>query len=549
MQSAIEYDWFARRAVYSPLTIALKEAESGRALTYSALNDAANAAAMRLQSECSVKLGDRVAILAENSLEHIILLGAAQKLGFTLVPLNFRLTAAELDVVLSDSAPRVVLVEEKYRHVLENVASVRSVSKILSLTEWFAEAVQRVPEHFFSLIPTLLPEVEGQDIEPSSESSPFGRGQGEGSQMNFQILSQPQQASGTEAHITPDLPLLLLYTSGTTGVPKGAIYSHQMLFWNSMNTGMSWDLTSEDRTVDCLPLFHTGGWNVLLTPLLHRGGTTILMKKFDANVVLRLLEEERCTLFMGVPTVLQMLASSPEFPKTDLSAMRYVVAGGEPMPLPLIETWQQRGIAVRQGYGLTEVGPNIFSLHQADAMRKIGSIGRPNFYVQARLVDDNGNDVGTNEAGELIVRGPMVTPGYWQKPEATRDAFREGGWFCTGDIARRDDEGYYYITDRKKNMYISGGENVYPAEVERVLYTHEAVAEAAVIGVPDAQWGEVGKAFVVLKSPQNASNLDAEAVRRFCRERLAAYKVPKCVEFLEELPKNDAGKINKKILR
>ncbi len=501
MQSAIEYDWFARRAVYSPLAIALKEAESGRVLTYSALNDAANAAAMRLQSECGVKLGDRVAILAENSLEHLILLGAAQKLGFTLVPLNFRLTAAELDVVLSDSAPRVVLVEEKYRHVLENVASARSVSKILSLTEWFVST------------------------------------------------SQTKHESYLDAHIMPDLPLLLLYTSGTTGIPKGAIYSHKMLFWNSMNTGMSWDLTSEDCTVDCLPLFHTGGWNVLLTPLLHRGGTTILMKKFDANVVLRLLEEERCTLFMGVPTVLQMLASSPEFPKTDLSAMRYVVAGGEPMPLPLIETWQQRGIAVRQGYGLTEVGPNIFSLHQADAMRKIGSIGRPNFYVQARLVDDNGNDVGANEAGELIVRGPMVTPGYWQKPEATRDAFREGGWFCTGDIARRDDEGYYYITDRKKNMYISGGENVYPAEIERVLYTHEAVAEAAVIGVSDAQWGEVGKAFVVLKHPKTALNLDVEAVRQYCRERLAAYKVPKYVEFLEELPKNDAGKINKKILR
>ncbi|MCU0427813.1 MAG: long-chain fatty acid--CoA ligase [Candidatus Kapabacteria bacterium] len=503
MRSGIEYDWFARQALYAPSSVALKEYESGRVLTYSALNDAASIAAMRLRAEFDVHLGDRVAVLADNSLEHIILLGAAQKLGFTLVPLNFRLAAAELDVVLADAAPRVVLVEDKYRAVLDAVPSAKVASAIVILREWFAQT------------------------------------------------PQPEQISAIDAHITPDLPLLLLYTSGTTGVPKGVMYSHQMLFWNSVNTGMSWDLTAQDCTVNCLPLFHTGGWNVLLTPLLHRGGMTVMMKKFDADAVLQLLEEERCTLFMGVPTVLQMLASSPRFAASDLSAIRYVVAGGEPMPLPLIETWQKRGIAVRQGYGMTEVGPNIFSLHHSDAMRKIGSIGRPNFYVQARLVDDNGNDVGVNEAGELLVRGPMVTPGYWQKPEATRDAFREGGWFCTGDVARRDEEGYYFITDRKKNMYISGGENVYPAEVERVLYAHEAVAEVAVIGVPDAQWGEVGKAFVVLKSALNldSASVDAEAIRLYCRERLAAYKVPRYVEFLAELPKNDAGKINKRVLR
>jgi fatty-acyl-CoA synthase len=362
----------------------------------------------------------------------------------------------------------------------------------------------------------------------------------------FADVPPSEGVSALQAHIQPDLPLLLLYTSGTTGVPKGAIYSHKMLFWNSINTGFSWDLTVHDRTVNCLPLFHTGGWNVLLTPLLHRGGMSVLMKKFDADAFLHLLEQERCTLFMSVPTVLQMVSASPFFAATDLSAMRYVVVGGEPMPLPLIEVWQNRGIAVRQGYGMTEVGPNIFSLHHADAARKIGSIGRPNYYVQARLVDDDGNDVAEGETGELLVRGPMVTPGYWQKPEATQSAFTEGGWLCTGDVARRDEEGYYFIVDRKKNMYISGGENVYPAEVERVLLAHAAILEAVVVGVPDAHWGEVGKAFVVLKA---ASRLDGEEIRSYCRERLAAYKVPKSVEFVEALPKNDAGKINRKILR
>jgi fatty-acyl-CoA synthase len=516
MHSAIEYDWFSRGALITPEAVALKEinaAEGVRTLNYGELNAAAARVAARLYAESGVRAGDRVAILAENSLEHVVLFGAAQKLGFALLPLNFRLAPAELNGVLSDAAPRLVLVEEKFRAALEAAPEAGS-SVVMNIKDFFRE-------------------------EPAANA------------LRNVPPSEAEYANVFDEHtkITPDSPLLLLYTSGATGVPKGVIYSHKMLFWNSVNTGMSWDLTAADRTVNCLPMFHTGGWNVLLTPLLHRGGMTTLMKKFDADAVLRLLERERCTLFMGVPTILQMLVSSPLFETADLSAMRYVVSGGEPMPLPLIETWQRRGIAVRQGYGMTEVGPNIFSLHHADAARKIGSIGRPNFYVHARLMDDNGKDItAPDEAGELLVRGPMVTPGYWKKPEATREAFC-GDWFCTGDIARRDAEGYYYIVDRKKNMYISGGENVYPAEVERVLYTHEAVAEAAVIGVPDAQWGEVGKAFVVLKSPQNASNLDAEAIRRFCRERLAAYKVPKYVEFLEELPKNDAGKINRKILR
>ncbi|MCS6809038.1 MAG: long-chain fatty acid--CoA ligase [Bacteroidota bacterium] len=499
---AIEYDWYARRAVYSPLAVAVAEYESGRSMTYAELHVAALATTMLLWQEAHIQQGDRVAILAENSLEHVVLLGGAQKLGYILVPLNYRCAAAELDGVLSDAKPRIVFVEEKYRSILENIPSIKAAQSVHILEEWFGR-------------------IAANSVESTRKAFP-------------------------EPALTPQSPLLLLYTSGTTGMPKGVIYSHGMLFWNSINTGMSWDLTAQDRTVNCLPMFHTGGWNVLLTPLLHRGGTTILMKKFDAEVVLRLLHSECCTIFMGVPTILQMMASSPAFATQQLSALRYIVAGGEPMPMPLIEAWQQRGIPVRQGYGMTEVGPNIFSLHHHDAVRKIGSIGQPNFYVHACIVDDNGNSVPQGEPGELWVRGPMVTPGYWNNPEETRKAFHKDGWFATGDMARCDEEGYYYITDRKKHMFISGGENVYPAEVERVLYTHPAVREAAVVGVPDPQWGEVGKAFVVLEP---STYVDAHALRAYCRERLAGYKVPKYIEFLPELPKNDAGKINKKILR
>jgi fatty-acyl-CoA synthase len=375
-----------------------------------------------------------------------------------------------------------------------------------------------------------------------------------GSEINMQIGRDhwwhELDANATEdcpaVPLDSEHPLYVLYTSGTTGFPKGALYTHKMLFWNSINTSVSLIVNSESRTLLFAPPFHTGGWNVLTTPFLHHGGYTCLLKKFDPAAVLDLLQSERCTLFFGVPTMLKMLADEPGFATAQFPHLQYAIVGGEPMPLPLIEIWHQKGVLIRQGYGMTEVGPNLTSLHQEDAMRKRGSIGRPNFYVETRIADEQGQPCPPDQPGELWLRGPMVTPGYWRNREATQKAFAPEGWFRSGDLVRQDAEHYLYVVDRIKNMYISGGENVYPAEIERILMAHPAVAEAAVTSVPDEKWGESGCAFVVKKKD---AAIEAQALLDYCKEKLARYKVPKIVVFIDALPKSDTGKINRMALK
>jgi fatty-acyl-CoA synthase len=318
-----------------------------------------------------------------------------------------------------------------------------------------------------------------------------------------------------------------------------------MLFWNSVNTTMRLDIVQRDVTLTFAPFFHTGGWNVLTTPFLHRGAHVILLKRFDPAEVLRLCDSAGVTILFGVPTMMDRMAQSNAFATASLRTVRYAIVGGEPMPVDLIRIWQDKGVPIRQGYGLTEFGPNVFSLNEQDAERRIGSIGFPNFYVDTRIVDEQGRDLPPGEVGELLLRGPVCTPGYWNNPEATAATIRDG-WLHTGDLVRRDDEGYHYVVDRKKDMFISGAENVYPAEIERVLREFPAVRAAAVIGVPDERWGEVGKAFVVLDADAVAGE---EEILSWCRERLAKYKIPKYVVFLDALPESDSGKILKKQLK
>ncbi|MTI38400.1 AMP-binding protein, partial [Fulvivirga lutimaris] len=330
---------------------------------------------------------------------------------------------------------------------------------------------------------------------------------------------------------------------GTTGRPKGVIYTHKMLFWNSINTSISIELTSNDHTINCMPAFHTGGWNVLLTPMLHRGATVGIIKKFDADLIINLLQEKGSTIFMGVPTMLKMMKESPSFDKIQLDKLRYFIVGGEALPHAVIKSWHEKGVSIRQGYGLTEVGPNLTSLHQNDAEKKLGSIGKPNFYLQTKLVDKQFNEVSAGEIGEFCLKGEVVTPGYWKNEKATSEAFRDG-WFMTGDLMKRDEEGYLYVLDRKKSMFISGGENVYPAEVERILATASGIKEVAVIGVPDEKWGEVGKAFLVVNQ-----KIDSQSLADYCCSKLAKFKIPKHYAVVDELPKNDSGKIDRKALK
>jgi fatty-acyl-CoA synthase len=494
-------DWINQWAIYSPNKIAVSEFETGRELSYGDLNRMSKRLAHHLQNEFGIQKGDRIAVLAENCLEFIILFGAAQKNGCTLVPLNYRLTSAEIDYLLENSSPKMVINEAKFQNLLDGTENYKNING-----KWSVEAMK-------NLCDTSLTQTTDK---------------------HFEVIS-----------VEEDHPIFILYTAGTTGFPKGAIYSHKMLFWNSINTAMSLIINSESRTINCMPPFHTGGWNVLLTPFLHHGGYTCLMKKFEPEAVLKLLQSEKASIFMGVPTMLKMIAETPAFEKADFSELYYLIVGGEPMPIPLIEQWQQKGVPVRQGYGMTEVGPNLTSLHQSDAVRKKGSIGRPNFYVQITIVDQKGNEVTANEPGELLLKGPMVTPGYWNNPEATSKTI-ENEWFHTGDMVRQDEEGYLYVVDRIKNMYISGGENVYPAEIERVILEIPAVSAVAIIGLPDSKWGESGKAFVVKRKDKA---LNADDIIAYCKTKLAKFKVPKSVVFLDELPKNDAGKLNKLALR
>lgn len=493
-----QFDWARKWATYSPEKIAFRENETGRTLTFEELNRLGNRLAHHLTNEYEIIKGDRIAILAENCLEYLILFVAAQKTGCILVPMNYRLASAEIEFLLENAAPKWVIVES----IFQNKTA-------------FATAWEKIP--FKSSLKELA---------------------------NFcdKNIHKKEDDHFSNTPILPNDPIFILYTSGTTGFPKGALYTHQMLFWNSINTALSLIVNSESRTVNCMPPFHTGGWNVLTTPFFHHGGYSCLMKSFDPKSVLELIEKEQVTIFMGVPTMLKMIADLPEFEHANLKALHYIIVGGEPMPIPLIEKWHSKGVPIRQGFGMTEVGPNLTSLHQNDAIRKMGSIGRPNFYVEIKIVDEHGVECPPDQAGELLLRGSMVTPGYWQNEEATQKAF-SGDWFKTGDRVRQDEEGYLFVVDRIKNMFISGGENVYPAEIERVLLKHPKISESVVIGVPDKKWGEVGKAFIVKK--EVVSEIE---ILDYCRSNLAKFKVPKSIVFLEELPKNDTGKINRKAL-
>lgn len=493
MTPDFELDWLKRWASYAPDSVAIQDGESGTRFTYREFFRAAARGAQALFEKHGIARGDRVAVLSPNELEYVILFFALQRLGATLVPINFRLTAREVAHVLRDCEPKLLVTQSEFSPLLEGIDS-----KLLP--------------------PTLL-------LSRFADWTQAG------------ALFDAFQAE-------PEDIAMIIYTSGTTGSPKGAMLSHRMIFWNSLNTTLRLDLRQDDSTVIFLPFFHTGGWNVLTTPFLHRGGKVIFLKKFDADLVLDLCEREKTTLLFGVPTTMDLLARSPRFPETDLSSLRYAIVGGEPMPLELIQTWHHKNIPIRQGYGLTEFGPSVFSLNEEDAIRKIGSIGFPNFYVDVKVAREDGGECGPDEIGELLLKGPSVMTGYWKNARATEETLGNG-WLRTGDLVRRDDEGYFYVVGRKKDMFKSGGENVYPAELEKVLRSCPGVREAAVIGVPDEKWGEVGKAFVV----KDSSELTMEKIRDHCLANLAKFKVPKHFVFLEALPKSDSGKILKKDLR
>jgi fatty-acyl-CoA synthase len=341
-------------------------------------------------------------------------------------------------------------------------------------------------------------------------------------------------------------PYCILYTSGTTGRPKGAVLPHRQVLWNAINTVISWGLDEGDVSPILTPMFHSGGLFVFLVPLHYAGGRIILARNFDVDQSLQTIQAEKCTVILGVPTMYQLWMDSPLFESADFSSVRFFISGGAPCPVSLMKAWRQaKHVSFRQGYGLTEVGTNCFSMTDEEAGRKAGSVGKPIFHSRMRLVDSRGQEVAPGETGELLIQGPHVSLGYWNNPEATREALVDG-WFHTGDMARQDDEGFYYIVGRYKDMIISGGENIYAAEVEAVFRQHPAVADAALFGQADEQWGEIGVMVVVLKNGKSANETE---LQDFCRSRLARYKAPKRVIFAETLPYSPYGKVIKAELK
>lgn len=487
------FDWIAHHADLRPGAEALIDDARDLTITYGDLEDRIRRLAAWLRDQ-GVDAGDRVAFLSENTTDTFEALFACAKLKAILVPLNWRLAIPELEFIVNDCRPAVLIYEDGFSE---------------------AAAALEVP------VKLQL----GDDYEAAKAGvEPSGIG--------------PVTA-------THDDPWAILYTSGTTGHPKGALCTHGMFFWNAVNIGHAVGLTNESTNLNVLPTFHSGGLNLYTTPCLHLGARSVNLRQFDPEVVLRWLESGEITHFFGVPAVYQFLAEHERWAEADLTAVSSWACGGAPMPVALLERYAERGIVIRQGMGLTETSPTVFLTDLEHALSKAGSVGKPALHTEIRVVDETGEDVDTDDVGELWVRGPNVTPGYWERPEANQGSFTDG-WLHTGDAARIDEDGYVYIVDRWKDMFISGGENVYPAEVEQVLFRHDNVLDVAVIGVTDERWGEVGMVIVV---PRETATFDGDQLLAFCDDQLARYKIPKHVRTIDELPRNAAGKVLKRQLR
>lgn len=482
-------DLLGARARLTPDKIALVEVRSGRRFTYAELDRRA-AAIAQCWYELGLRKGDRAAILSENRVEYVDAFFAAGKSGVVLVPLSTRLTPTELAALVEDAGARALM----YSRACAAAARELPVQQQLVLEEL-----------------------------PVAGAGGF-----------------------TPVCCAPGDLWCLLYTSGTTGRPKGVMLPHRMILWNGYNTVASWQLREDDIGPVFTPMYHAGGLAVFLTPLVVIGGTVVLHERFDAAEVWRTIERERATLVFGVPTIFKMLLEAPEFATTDVSSIRWCISGGAPLPRYLIDRYQQRDLVFKQGYGLTEAGVNCFAMTAEDAARQPGSIGKPMMFAETRICDEEGRELPSSKTGELWLRGPHVAPGFWNQPEPSAAAIGPDGWLHTGDLAHCDENGFFYIDGRIKEMYISGGVNVYPAEIENVLLQHPDLQDAAVLGVPDTTWGEAGIAFVV---PRDGAAVSVKQILSYLEAKLARYKRPREVHFLEALPRTAYGKLVKPELR
>ena len=489
-----ELDWITNRARITPEAIAIVEGESGTRWTYEQLNKRA----MNLTTHLilsGVKKGDRIALLSPNHISYFDFLFACIKLGAIFVPLNWRLSQAEISYIINDCSPKMIAVHSSLDELVEKKDK-KEFMKVDSV-----EYQEIVENQFFSDKPTN------------------------------EILETD--------------PLAIIYTGGTTGKPKGVVLSHKSILWNGLNTIVSWSLSEKDVTLTYLPMFHTGGLNALSIPILLIGGKVVIASDFEPTKAVELINQEGCTVVLLVPTMYHMIVNSKFFKNITFPTMHTFLSGGAPCPLPIYQAFEQKGLAFKEGYGLTEAGPNNFFIDPTIAKFRRGSIGKPMLFNKIKLLTFDGKEAKPGEVGELLIRGKHVFEYYWNNPRATNEALVDG-WLHTGDLAKKDEEGYHYIVGRKKEMIISGGENIYPLEVEHCIHQHPAVNEVAVFSLPHPKWGETVAAVVSL---MENSKLTKEELKEFCKQTLGSYKIPKYIIFEPEIPKTHVGKIDKNSLQ
>ena len=498
------FDWVAFNARRRPAHVALVDLASERRFTYAEMHDRVERAARYLDSR-GVRQGERIGILSRNSTDMLELLFACKRIGAIMVPMNWRLAASELRHVVNDSGPAILFAGAEFAEIARQIID---PSRVVTMTG------DGSPDSGYE-----------QGLHRCDPGAP---------------LDQPM--------LTDDDPWLLIYTSGTTGRSKGAVITHGTVFYNMVSLNMFSRLTCDSATLIFNPLFHTGGLSAYSIPAIHAGAAVYVMRQFDAGEVNAHLSDPALgiTHINSAPTMFLLMSQHPSFAGADYSRLVCATIGGEAVPTALVERYlREKHLPLQTLYGLTEGGPVLTAVDAESVAANPGSVGTTLLYTEMRLVGTDGVDVGPGEIGEIWTRGPNVSPGYWRNPDKTKEAFA-GDWLKTGDAGRCDDRGHYYLADRWKDMYISGAENVYPAEVENVLYQLDGIAEVAVIGVPHARWGETGRAVVVLKKE---ADLDEAAIIAHCREHLARFKVPSSVVFTDVLPRSGGGKVVKPELR
>jgi fatty-acyl-CoA synthase len=506
-------DWSARRRALSPDRVGLLDTTTDREFTYERLDRRANRCARSLADHDVTRsggddpsAGGRVAVISRNRPAVVDLFFATGKTGGVLAPLSHRLAPPELAALLGDVDPELLVVEEPFAGDASTaLAEADCDPHVLSLATGDGSTTDdgATWEAYADVLPDDDAPFDGPTLDPSD-------------------------------------PHLFLHTGGSTGLPKETVISHEAIAWNATNTVTAWGLRGDDVTPLTFPMFHTGGWNVLTVPLVHVGGTVAIAREFDPGDVLSTVESESATVLVAVPAVLRMMTEHDRWAATDLSTLRFAKSGGGPCRESVLEAWWDRGVDLSQGYGLTECGPNNFAMPDDWPREKADTVGVPNLHVDVRIVDDDGAEVPQGEVGELHLRSPHAATEYWHRPEETAETFLEGGWVATGDLARVDADGYVSIEGRKKNMYVSGGENVFPAEVEDAVSEHPAVDDVVVVPIDDEQWGQVGHAVVVGDEALTLSELTD-----FLDGRLARFKRPRDLVFVDELPRSGPDKIDR----